>query len=167
HEHRNGEGGDPLGALLLQDVVLPEQGQRAPDAGADDDGDAQGIDAGVACAGVAPGLLGGDDGDLLAAVEATGADPVDLVGRVGGQPRDELGRVVLDPVVGDPADPRPPGEQCVPGAGDVAPERRGGTQSGDDDVGDGRAHGFSSGVRPWRPGDAAGAGPAAAEAAGP
>ena len=56
-------------------------------------------------AGVAPGLLGGDDGDLLAAVEAPGADAVDLVGRVGGEPRDELGRVLLDPVLGDPADP--------------------------------------------------------------
>src|SRR4029453_4747225 len=116
HEHRNGEGGDPLGALLLQDVVLPEQGQRAPDAGADDDGDAQGIDAGVACAGVAPGLFGGDDGDLLAAVEAAGADPVDLVDRVGRQPRDELGGGVLDPVVGDPADPGPPPGPRAPGA---------------------------------------------------
>ena len=91
HEHRDGEGGDPLGALLLQDVVLAEQGQGAADAGAEDDGDAQRVDPGVGAAGVAPGLLGGDDGDLLAAVEPAGAHPVQLLGRLDGEAGDELG----------------------------------------------------------------------------
>ena len=48
HEHGDGEGGDPLGALLLEDVVLIEEGERAADTGADDDGDPQGIDPRVA-----------------------------------------------------------------------------------------------------------------------
>ena len=135
HEHRDGEGGDPLGALLLQDVVLAEQGQRPADAGAEDDGDALGVDPGVARRrSRRHASLGGDDRDLLAAVEAAGPDPVDLLGRVVGEPGDELGGELLDPVVGDAGDPRPPGQQRVPGAGHVATERRGGAEAGDDDV---------------------------------
>ena len=101
------------------------------------------VDARIAQAGLLP-RLGGDDRHLLAAVQPAGADAVDLIGRVDRETGDELGRVLLDPVVGDPADPRPTGQQSLPGADDVATERRGGTEAGDDDVGGGRAHGFSS-----------------------
>ena len=41
HEHRDGQRRDLAQALLLQDVVLAEQGQRAADAGADDHGEPQ------------------------------------------------------------------------------------------------------------------------------
>ena len=81
-----------FGPVVLQDVVLAEQGERAADAGADDDGEPLGVDARRRRHRLRPGLAGGDDGDLLAAVEPAGPDPVDLLGRVGGQPRDELGR---------------------------------------------------------------------------
>ena len=74
----------------------------AADAGAEDDGDPQRVDAaGVPAPASRPGLLGGDHGDLLAAVQPPGPHPVRSVGRVDGQPGDELGREVLDPVVGD------------------------------------------------------------------
>ena len=115
HEHRDGERGDPLGALLLQDVVLAEQGQRAADAGADDDGEPLRVDPGVAGAGVAQASW--------AATSATCWQRSSRRARtrssssVGSdrQPGDELGREVLDPVVGDPADPGPAGEQRLPG----------------------------------------------------
>jgi hypothetical protein len=163
HEHRDGERRDPLGALLLEDVVLVEQGDRATDTGADDDRYPQRVHAGVGGAGVPPGLLGGDDRHLLAAVQSPGAHAVDLIGRVDGEPCDELGRVVLDPVVGDPADPGPPGEQGVPGAVDVAAQGRGGTEPSDDDVNGRHAHSSSS----WSCGRAAGmAGPGPAAGAG-
>ena len=39
HQHRHGQHRDLADALLLQDVVLAEQGEGAADAGADHDAD--------------------------------------------------------------------------------------------------------------------------------
>src|SRR5690606_7196672 len=86
-------------------------------------------------AGVLPGLLGGDQRELLGAVEP--AQPrarEELGGVLRGAPGDADGQL-LGPLLFDGGDSGPAFEEGGPGRGDVTPQRGGGAQASDDDFG--------------------------------
>ena len=76
----------------------------------------------------------GDDGELRAAVEPAGLDPVQDLGRVDRRLCRDLDGQIVGPVGLDPADAGLSGQQALPGAGNVAAERGGGSEPGDDDA---------------------------------
>ena len=141
HEHRDGERGDLAQAGTLQQVVLVEQRDRAADAGADHDGEPLRVDrlAGFAQARVRPRLLGGDERDLLAAVQPPGLHPGEDLERGDRQRRGDLHRQVEPAhprvrLVVDVLDAGAAREHRLPGGRDVPTERGGGAQPGDDDL---------------------------------
>jgi hypothetical protein len=99
---------------------------------------------------VRPGLTGGDERHLLAAVEAPRLDAGDHLGRLHLERRRDLHRqvVLVDEVevLVDAAHTRAAGENRLPGGGDVTAERGGRPHPGDDDldagIGSGGAHWF-------------------------
>src|SRR5690606_15285828 len=98
-------------------------------------------------AGVADGLLGGDDGVLRVAVEPARLLPVDVgLGveplQLAGEPRREVARVE----VRDGAGPALPPHHALPGGGDGEADGRDGAEAGDDDAGAGDGHGGRAGA---------------------
>src|SRR3954449_6509962 len=93
--------------------------------------------------GVGPCLPRGDERKLLRPVERAGFDPVQDLGRLDRGYSRDLHRKVRGPVRVEPSYTRPSGQQRVPGAGDVTADRRGGTESGDDDIGHTETPAFS------------------------
>ena len=69
HEHRNRVRRDPTRSLLFQDVVLCQQSGGAADTTAEAHPEPLLVEFGVGESGVVEGFIGGDDRDLLAAVE--------------------------------------------------------------------------------------------------
>jgi hypothetical protein len=137
HEHRHGERRDLAQARPLQQVVLVEQGDGAADARADDHGEPLGVD--LRRARVGPRLARGDQCHLLAAVQPARLHPRDRLQRRHGQRRGDLHRQVVPGhplvlVVVDPAHAALAGEQGLPGGRNVAAERSGGPEPGDDDL---------------------------------
>ena len=123
HEHRHGERGDPTGALLEQRVVVGEQRGDAADAGGERDAEALGLEAGALEAGVGPGLVGGDHGELAGAVEATGLDAVEDLGRARRRRGRRCAREGVDPLVVEVADAGGAGQHGLPRRGDVPTDR--------------------------------------------
>jgi hypothetical protein len=86
-------------ATLAQHVLLPEQGEGAGDAGADDDPEAlrlDGVPGGavqprVLEAGVRPGLPGRDQRHLLATVEPARLHSIEHLCGLDSQPTDDPG----------------------------------------------------------------------------
>src|SRR5690606_40705958 len=81
-----------------------------------------------------PGLTGGDERELLGAVEAPGLGPRDHRGRVDRGRAGELHRHRVDPVLGEGLDARPPFEERRPGRGDISTDGRRRAEPGDDDT---------------------------------
>ena len=120
---------------------MVEQGDRAADAGADHDGEPLRIDhlAGLTEACVGPGLLGGNERDLLAAIQPPRLYARDHLERRHRQGSGDAHRQVVTAhpfvlVVVDALDAGAACEHRLPGRRDVPAERGGGTQPGDDDV---------------------------------
>jgi hypothetical protein len=148
HEHRDGQRRHLAQAVLLEQVVLVEQRDRTADARADGDTETIGINRLLVVrrrlvAGVRPRLPCRDDRDLLAAVHPAQLHPGQDLGRLDGQrgvePRRQV--VPLGPFVVVDLDAVAAGDQAVPGGGDVPAQRRGRSDTGDDDFD--RAHGLS------------------------
>ena len=138
HEHRDGQRRDATRALLEERVVVGEQRGDAADAGGERHAEALGLEAGVLQAGVGPGLVGRDHGELAGAVEAAGLDAVEDLGRLDGDAAAILTGSWSTQSSVEVADAGLPGEQGVPGGGDVTADGGGGAESGDDYAG--RAH---------------------------
>ena len=96
----------------------------------------------VAEVGVRPRLAGGDDRDLLAAVEAAGLDPLEDLGGLDGELRGDSRPAVrsVDPVLGSRREPAATGQEAVPRGRHVAAERGRRPHPGDDDPLAGGAH---------------------------
>ncbi len=138
HQHRDGVRGDLAGALLLQHVVLVEEGGHAADAGGDDGAQALGGELGGLVggrglvAGVGPGLAGRDHGELRRAVQLAGQRAgQDLAGLDGGA-RTDPNRQLLGPLLGQGRHTGLTGDQVLPGAGGVGAQRREGADTRDD-----------------------------------
>ncbi|EGJ77648.1 putative 3-oxoacyl-ACP synthase II [Streptomyces sp. Tu6071] len=145
HEHRHGVRGDAAYALLLQHVVLVQEGRHAADAGGDHGAEAVGVDRGVLTGlggetGVLPRLVGRDQRELGRAVQfprlRARQDLAGLDEDAGG----DLDRQLLGPLLGEGADAGAAGEQAVPGRLRVATQRCGCADTGDDHGAIGRAH---------------------------
>ncbi len=136
HEHRHHVWGDPARAPLAQYVVLVEQGQHPADAGADHRGEPFGVDLGRP--GVGPRLPGGHQSQLLHAVESACLQPLQRGFHRDG--RGDVNRKLLDPLVGQPTHTGTAREQTLPRGGDVAAERGGCPEAGDDDLPGGGGH---------------------------
>ena len=137
HQHGDGQRADPASAFLFLDVPVGEQGDHPANTGGDGDAEPLPVDRVVLLqpvAGVLPGLQGGDHRQLGGAVEPAGLDAFqDLRWVDSGLGRD-LHRQISGPVGFDLAYAGLAGQQAVPGAGDIASERGGGSEAGDDDA---------------------------------
>ncbi len=137
HQHRDGERRDPAGALLLEDVVVVEEGVDAADAGGHRDPDALVLEVARLLqdveARVAPRFHRRDHRELRGAVQAAGLDPLEDLGRLDGHASGDLDRHLLGPVVGQGADAGTSVHERVPGAGDVASDGAGGAEAGHHD----------------------------------
>lgn len=150
HQHGHGVRGDAADALLLQHVVLVEQGGDAADAGGDDRAEPVGVDVALAAVltclagetGVLPGFLGRDQRELRRTVQLAGLRPrqdLERLHRDAGRDTDGLlGR----PLMLQDLDTGLAGDQTLPGRGCVATQRCGCADTGDDHGAIGRAHGF-------------------------
>ncbi len=145
HEHGNGVRGDAAYALLLQHVVLVEQGDHAADAGGDDRSQTLGLDllvlTGLAGeAGVRPRLAGRDQRELRRAVQLAGERPGQYLagvdGREGRDPDGQFGETFAL----ERLDAGTAGHQTFPGRCGVATQRSGCADTGDDHGAIGRAH---------------------------
>ena len=132
HEHRDGHGQDPAGALLLQRVPRVEQGPHAADAGGEGNGQAVVVDFGDA--GISPGLAGGNDAELRGRVHALGLDAAQDLKGGGGAAGGEVDRqfVLGYPVVFERVCAGDPLQRVLPHSGYIAADGRGGTQTGND-----------------------------------
>ena len=138
HQHRDGQRTDAAGALLLLDVPVAQQGVQTADPGGDGHAEPFPVDRIVfleAEAGVAPRLHGSDHAELGRAVQPAGLDPLQHLGRIDGGARGDPHRQIVGPGLLDLAHTGTAREQALPGAGDVAAEGSGGSQTGDDDGG--------------------------------
>ena len=103
-----------------------------------------GLEAGVARRagepGVRPGLAGRDQRGLLGAVEPAGLHARDRLGRVDGHRRGDPDRQLLGPVLLELDDAGAPFEQAGPERLDVATDRGGCPEAGDDDLVESQRH---------------------------
>src|SRR5690606_15010298 len=141
HQHWHRQRRDLADTVLLQQVVLLQQRERAADTRADGDAEPVGVDVlllvrGWFETGVGPRLTRCDQSDLLAAVEPAGLHAWELLRRLLGEHCADLHRQVdlVDPLGVELADAATAREQAVPGGRDVRAERRGGAEPGDHDV---------------------------------
>ena len=104
------------------------------DAAAEADGEPLLVEPGVGQAGVGPGLLGGDQGDRLGAVEPAQPDPVEDLGGLHGELRGDPDGQLRGPLLGERTHPGAAGEHGVPGGRDVPAQRGRRAEPGDDDV---------------------------------
>ncbi len=154
HQHGDGVRGDAADALLLQHVVLVQQGGHAADAGGYDRAEPVRVDGAVLTGlagetGVLPGLLGRDQRELRRAVQTAGLRPRDDLGRLHGHRSGDADGLVGRPLLGQGLHAGLAGDQALPGRGYVATQRCGCADTGDDHGAIGRAHGnsFSNGTR--------------------
>lgn len=145
HEHGNGVRGDAAYALLLEHVVLVEQGGHAADAGGDDRAQPVGLDLLVLTGlagetGVRPGFTGRDQRELRRTVqlagERAGQDVARVDSREGGDPDGQLGETFAL----ERLDAGTTGHQTFPGRRRVATQRSGCADTGDDHGAIGRVH---------------------------
>ncbi len=138
HIHRDHQRRDPARALLPKDVVLGEQAGHAAYAGADHHRDPGGVEAVLVRApaepGIGPGLARRHDRCLLTAVQAPGLHPRQFPARIDRHRCRDAHAEVGGPVLGQRDDAGPAGEQRLPVAGDVAGQRGGRPETGDDDL---------------------------------
>ena len=134
HEHGNGHGHHPTGALFTQRVPRVEQGPHAADAGGEIDAEALGLDLGRA--GVRPGLHRRHHRELRCRVQpprhGTLQHRLRSHGGLRGERDGQL--VLLHPVVLERACAGRAGQQCGPALGGGAADRRRRADSGDDDA---------------------------------
>lgn len=154
HQHGDGVRGDAADALLLQHVVLVEQGRHTADAGGDDGAQTVGVDRRVRTGlvgetGVRPGLLGRDQRELRRAVQTAGLRTRDDLGGVHSGRRGDTDGLLGGPLLLQGLHAGLAGDHALPGRGCVATQRCGCADTGDDHGAIGRAHGnsFSNGTR--------------------
>ncbi len=149
HEHGDGVRGDPAHALVLQDVVLVEQGGDTADAGGDHGAQTLRRDEGAlfrlfagrgGVTGVGPRLAGRDDGELRRTVQLAGQRPGQDLTRVDGGPSGDAYREFGEALALQGLHAGTAGKQTFPGRSAVATQRSGCADTGDDHGAIGRAH---------------------------
>ncbi len=145
HEHGHGVRGDAAYALLLQHVVLVEQGDHAADAGGDDRTQPLGLDllvltGGTGEARVRPRLAGRDQRELRRAVQLAGERAGQDVSRVDGREGRDPDRQFGETFALKRLDAGTAGHQTFPGRCGIATQRSGCADTGDDHGAIGRAH---------------------------
>jgi hypothetical protein len=145
HEHGDGERAHPSKSLVLLDVPLPEQRVQTTDSSGHRDDEPVRVDTVVHWvavliarqrqSGIGPRLPCCDERQLAGTVQPTGPRAGDVVTGLVNDLSCEGDRKTLGPLVVKGVDAVTSFDKPLPRARGVRPQRCGGSESGDDDVG--------------------------------